>query len=273
MKNPLNERMERNYWGPARHLLTRRTPVVIRVDGRAFHTFTRDFRKPFDQRLIDAMILAATSVASEMQGFKLGYIQSDEASFVMTDYDNLQTDAWFGYVKAKIESITASVMTAAFARCMRLANVTNLAYFDSRACNMPASEVANYFLGRARDWHRNSVSMYARSFFSHADLKDKSIPEVHEMLHNIGRNWTTDLTDEEKNGTFIVGPNCQTRSDTEPCYPQISLLWEFVEPCEAPTKSRTINPATGNEQAENENDSVSNTTPSGSNGGAPGNGT
>ena len=269
MKNSLNNRMQRNYEDPARHLLTRRVPVIVRVDGRAFHTFTRQFRKPFDQRLIDAMIIAATTVAGEMQGFKLGYIQSDEASFVMTDYDNLQTDAWFGYVKAKVESITASIMTAAFARCMRLANITTLAYFDARAFSVPTHDVANYFLGRAKDWYRNSISMYARAHFSHAQLKGKRVHDMHEMLHGIGRNWATDLTDEERNGTFLVGPNCQLRSDIEPHYPQIGPLWESVEPCTIIMKS----PSTSSEPAESESDTESSAIPDGSNDGVPGNGT
>jgi len=229
MKNSLNERMFRNYEKPAKHLLTRRTPVIVRVDGQAFHTSIKNFQKPFDPCLIDAMILAATSVASEMQGFKLGYIQSDEASFVLTDYDTLQTDAWFGFVKAKVETITASIMTASFARSMRLADIRELAFFDARAFNIPASDVTNYFLGRAGNWHRNSVTMYAQAYFSHRELKRKRIPEMHEMLHGVGRNWSTDLTDEEKNGIFIF-PNGSTRSDIEPHYNQIAPLWESVKP-------------------------------------------
>lgn len=262
MRSKLNDRMRRYYEAPSRHLLTRRTPVIVRVDGRAFHTFTRNFRRPFDQRLIDAMVVAASTVAGEMQGFKLGFIQSDEASFVLTDYDTLQTDAWFGYIKSKVETITASIMTAAFARCMRLANVTAWACFDARAFNVPSNDVANYFLGRARDGHRNSVMMYARTYFSHAKLKNKHIPEIHEMLHGVGRNWSTDLSDEEKNGTFLVDGSDESRSDIEPHYNQIAPLWESVEPCEPPAKSQMKSQvksrATGNGRVENENDSVSN---------------
>lgn len=269
MKNSLNDRMQRNYENPARHLLTRRVPVIVRVDGRAFHTFTRGFQKPFDQRLIDSMIVAATTVAGEIQGFKLGYVQSDEASFVMTDYDKLDTDAWFGYVKSKVESITASIMTAAFARCMRLASITTLAYFDARAFSIPTHDVANYFLGRAKDWSRNSVLMYARSFFSHQDLKNKCIPEIHEMLHSAGYNWSTNLAGEEKNGTFLVGPDCQIRSDVEPHYPQIGPLWESVEPCTTMTKS----PSTLSEPVENVSDSELSAIPDGSSDGVPGSGT
>ena len=234
MKNSLNERIQRNYEKPAKHRLTRRVPVIVRVDGRAFHTLTRNSQKPFDLHLINAMAVSAACVASEIQGFKLGYIQSDEASFVMTDYDTLQTDAWFGYVKAKVETIAASIMTAAFARCKRLANIEKMAFFDARSFNIPTSEVANYFLGRAKDWHRNSVSMYARAHFSHRELKGKCIPQMHEMLHSINRNWSTDLTNREKNGVFLVGSG-ENRSDIEPCYNHIAPLWESVEPCEVPT--------------------------------------
>ncbi len=268
--NSLNERMQRYYEKPAKHLLTRRTPVIIRVDGRAFHTFTKNFRKPFDQRMIDAMIVSATTVASNMQGFKLAYIQSDEASFVLTDYDTLQTDAWFGYVKAKVESISASIMTAAFARCMRLANITELTFFDARAFNIPKDDVTNYFLGRAKDWHRNSVSMFTQAFYSHAELKGRCIPEMHEMLHEVGHNWSTDLSNEEKNGTFLVGSDCISLSDVEPHYKYIESLWESVKPCET---TKTIFRATGKKQTRNGNTSELNTTPVGSKKGLPGNGT
>jgi len=270
MINLLNKRMQRYYEEPAKHRLTRRTPVIVRVDGRAFHTFTRNFQKPFDQRLIDAMIVSATQVAGEMQGFKLAYIQSDEASFVMTDYDTIQTDAWFGYDKSKIETISASIMTAAFARCMRLASITTPAHFDARAFNVPSGDVANYFLGRAKDWHRNSISMYARTFFSHKDLRRKRICEIHGMLRDIGRNWSTNLTDEEKHGTFLIG-QFKSQSNVEPHYAPIANLWESIEPCEA-TKNPTTDHDTSNEQAENESDLESNIIPIGLNDGACGDG-
>lgn len=226
--NDLGDRMKENYENRARYYLTRRTPVIIRLDGRAFHTFTKDFKKPFDGRMIDAMILAAMRVFSEAQGCKLAYIQSDEASFVLTDYDDLTTEAWFDYNKSKIESVSASIMTAAFARGMRLANIQGLACFDARAFNIPESEVVNYFLWRAKDWSRNSVTMYAQSCFSHKELQGKSVPEMHEMLHSVGRNWTNDLVNEERNGTFLLTDiACEY---VEPRYDQIESLWKKVQP-------------------------------------------
>jgi len=222
----LGDRMKQNYELRAQHYLTRRTPVIVRVDGRAFHTFTRDFHKPFDQRIIDSMVMAAMQVVDETQ-CKLAYIQSDEASFVLTDYDQLNTDAWFGYNKSKIESVTASIMTAAFARCMRLIDVTTLAYFDARAFNIPESEVVNYFLWRAKDWSSNSVMMLAQTHFSHKELQGKSVPTVFEMLRGIGQSWSF-LTDAERNGTFLTC--CATFETIEPRYDQIEALWKTVCP-------------------------------------------
>jgi len=240
----IGDRFKTNYETPARHLLTRRTPVIVRVDGRAFHSFTkRHFGKPFDGKFVDAMIIAASALAGEMQGFKLGYVQSDEASFVLTDYDDLQTQPWFGYIKSKVESIASAKMTFAFARCMRLANINEEALFDARAFNVPEAEVVNYFVWRARDWYRNSVSMYAGAYFSHKDLHKKTIDDMHEMLHGIGRNWTIDLMPEEKNGTFIIGKELIAHSDVPPTFAAINQLWEMVQPCKTVTSPSTTNEA------------------------------
>ncbi len=194
----IGTRFKNNYESRARYYLLRRTPVIIRVDGRAFHTLTRNMEKPFDPSLIDNMVQAALGVADQIQGFKLGYVQSDEASFLVTDYDSLETQAWFDYNKSKIETIAASAMSVFFSQLMGVS-----AMFDARAFNVPVNEVSNYFLWRALDWHRNSVSMYAQSFFSQKDLHKKRVADMHEMLHGIGMNWTTDLDPIERNGTFI----------------------------------------------------------------------
>ena len=226
----IGTRIKRNYEDRARFYLTRRTPVIVRVDGRAFHTFTRHFDRPFDRRIIDSMALSALHVAGEMSGFKMAYIQSDEASFLITDYDRFETQAWFDYNKSKIETITASLMTAAFARCMRLAGIFDIACFDARSFNIPQAEVSNYFLWRMQDWHRNSVSMYARAHFSHKQLEGKRVPDMHEMLHGLGLNWTTNLTDDERNGTLIVKTygSFETVTTCLPKYAQIDAIVERV---------------------------------------------
>lgn len=195
----LGDRIKNNYENRSKHFLTRRTPVIIRVDGRAFHTLLRHAEKPFSLQVKAAMMGAATDVANDMQGFKLGYHQSDEVSFLITDYDDLNTEAYFNYNKSKIESIVAATMSVAFSDYHGERGI-----FDARAFNLPESEVANYFLWRAKDWERNSLSMYCRAFFSHRELIGKNMQQQHDMLHKIGKNWTTDVSDEFKNGTFLT---------------------------------------------------------------------
>src|SRR4030065_891451 len=210
MENELGDRIKRNYEDSYRIYLTRRTPVIIRVDGKAFHTLTSKMKKhleaPFFPHFMNSMLYAAEKTAEEMQGFKLGYVQSDEASFLLTDYDKLETEAWFNYNLNKIVSVSASTMTAYFNDFWEL-GMTGLegkvSVFDARAFNIPKEEIANYFLWRCQDWERNSLSMYCQAFFSHKELMNKGREEQHEMLHSIGKNWATDLSPREKNGTFI----------------------------------------------------------------------
>lgn len=194
----LADRMK-DYEGRFRRHCLRRVPLIVRVDGRAFHTFTRRMEKPFDINLSKAMETAAKAVAKDMQGFRVGYVQSDEASFLLTDYSELNTGSWFDYCQNKVESIAASLMTAHFNKELGTA-----ACFDARAFNVPKEDVANYFLWRAKDWHRNSISMYAGAFFSHKQLMNKSIANKHEMLHKIGKNWATDVSERFKNGVWFT---------------------------------------------------------------------
>jgi len=206
MTDSLGDRMKFFYEDRDRHYLTRRIPVIIRVDGRAFHTYTKGFDRPFDSNIISAMKIAAEAVFDEVSGCKAAYIQSDEASFLLTDFDRITTEAWFDYAKSKIETIAASVMTAHFNQLMLpLPKARNkMAYFDARAWNIPESDVVNYFLWRMRDWERNSVTMYASSFFSSKQMYGKSIRDRHDMLHSIGKNWSKDLNTRLRNGTLLV---------------------------------------------------------------------
>jgi len=221
----IGERMKENYEHRQRYMLVRRTPVIIRVDGRTFHSWTRGLERPFDRRFIDAMCRATAIVLREMQGFRAAYVQSDEASFLLRDDATLTTEPWFGYVKAKVESISAALMSVHFNACWQ---GRGAAVFDARAFNIPEAEVANYFLWRAQDWQRNSLSMYARARFSHKQLHGKNTADVHEMLHGLRKNWTTDLTSQERNGTWY-GRHCLPRYDVRPDYAQIEALLAETE--------------------------------------------
>ncbi|QED12270.1 tRNA nucleotidyltransferase [Mycobacterium phage Yeet] len=212
MSDALGDRIKR-YEAAYNHKLTPRSPVIIRVDGRAFHTYTKGLQTPFDQKLMDAMVYAAQRTAEEMQGFKLGYVQSDEVSFLITDYDALDTQGWFGYELNKLVSLSASAFTAHFNHLTTTpcyfsplpceVAVNRLGMFDSRAFSVPVEDVPNVFIWRQRDWERNSLQMLARTCFSHRQLQNKGRREIHDMLHEIGVNWAA-LTPREKNGTFIL---------------------------------------------------------------------
>jgi len=237
MSDDLGDRMKKNYEDRARHYLLRRTPVIIRVDGKAFHTFTCKFNKPFDEEFIEAMTSTALETAEGLQGFKAAYIQSDECSFLLTDYDKLDTDAWFGYNQSKIESIMAAMFSVRFNLFIRMLKPTipenQLAVFDARAFNVPKEEVVNYFLWRAKDWQRNSLSMYCQAFFSQKELQGKNAEQQHEMLHGIGKNWTTDNDARIKNGTFISNDagNNRIRHDITPSFEAIfKVIGPLLEP-------------------------------------------
>lgn len=237
-KTSLGTRMKDNYENRERRYLTRRTPVIVRVDGRAFHTLTRKAKKPFDASFVQVMQSAAIAVAANMQGFKLGYVQSDEVSFLLTDFDTLDTDAWFDYNLQKVVSITAAMMTAHFNRIA--GNILarsqgwlpavdlNPPVFDARAFNIPLEEVPNYFLWRAKDWERNSVQMLARSRFSQKELHGKDRAKMLTMLEAEGIRWN-ELPDHLKNGTYIAAktPEDRTlalRTSVRPCFEDLNTL-------------------------------------------------
>jgi len=228
MVDSLGDRIK-SYENVYRKHLIKRMPVMVRVDGKSFHTFTKDFEKPFDRNIISAMSLAAKRVASDMQGFKAAYIQSDEATFLITDYDDINTEGWFNYNHDKIVSISASLISVSFndiLACLTNTFGRSLALFDSRAFNVPREDVVNAFLWRCQDWKRNSLQMYARSIFSHKELHNKNQSDMYEMLHQKGKNWATDLTDVQKNGTFLIKTEdgIESKYDIFPSYSDIAKV-------------------------------------------------
>jgi tRNA(His) 5'-end guanylyltransferase len=182
-----------------------------------------------------------------MQGFEVAYHQSDEVSFLITDYSTLETSAWFDYNVQKVATIAASVMTAHFnfliqARTLEHAKdaatekrrdavwddwylglVKRFAYFDARAYNVPKEDVSNYYLWRCKDWERNSTQMYCRQFFSSKQMHGQGRADQHEMLHKIGKNWAVDVPAPFRNGTFILKDG-REETEVRADYPSISAL-------------------------------------------------
>lgn len=180
----LSQRMKR-YEKVADGSLTRRMPVIGRIDGKAFHTFTRNMQKPFDEIFQNNMLGIATELCIEIQGCKLAYVQSDEISLLLTDFDDLNTDAWFDYRVNKMCSIAASLASVG----MTLA-YNKVALFDARFFNVPKEDVCNYFVWRQQDATKNSINMYAQSMFGHKDLQGLNGPQLQEKMWSEQKfNW------------------------------------------------------------------------------------
>lgn len=201
--DPLGNRMKR-YEAASRYFLPPKVPLFVRVDGRAFHTYTQGMDKPFDEALMDAMVYATERTAKDMSGFKLAYTQSDEATFLITDFGNFESQGWFDYNLSKVVSLSASLFTVHFNwhMGMQTSHDRSSATFDSRAFTVPMEDVPNCFLWRQKDWYRNSVQMLGQAHFSHKQLNGKKLSEIHDMLHDKGVNWA-DLSSTQKNGTFV----------------------------------------------------------------------
>jgi len=203
-KDGLGDRMKSFYEDASRFYLTRRTPVIMRLDGKAFHTLTKDCEKPFDNRLSLSMEETAEELMKEIQGAKFAYSQSDEISILITDFETIETGAWFDYNIQKMCSVSASIASNAFNSqgILQRGGTEKLAEFDCRVFNIPKEEVVNYFRWRYKDWLRNSIQMLAQSHFSQKELHGKKREDLHEMLHNIGVNWA-DLSNKWKNGIVL----------------------------------------------------------------------
>ena len=201
-KDSLGDRMKENYENRAKTYLVRRMPVIIRLDGKAFHTFTRGFDKPYDEVFHKTMNETLRFLCENIQGCKFGYTQSDEITLLLTDYDTLTTDAWFDNAVQKMCSVSASMATMAFNKLFveevnrqynyytcevgvtktTVFSKVGIALFDSRCFNIPEDEVVNCFIWRQQDATRNAIQMLGQCNFSHKELNGKSCNAIQDML-------------------------------------------------------------------------------------------
>ncbi len=241
----LGVRMKTFYEQIPKTKLMRRCPVAIRIDGKAFHTFTRGFQKPFDEVLIKSMQETMKYLCENIQGCVLGYTQSDEITLILVDYKKLTSSAWFDYEVQKICSIAASMATMAFNKFFR-DNVGNYLYenyddqyladyietlqnavdksamFDARCFNIPKEEVTNLVYWRQLDASRNSIQMVGQANFSHKELQDKSCSDIQDMLMTQKSiNWN-DLPTYQKRGSCCIKVNrfIENEKGTQICFPE-----------------------------------------------------
>ena len=233
----LAARMKEFYENVPKTNLMRRTPVIIRIDGKAFHTFTRGFKRPFDEVLIKTMQETTKYLCENIQGCVLGYTQSDEISLILIDYQKFETSAWFDYEVQKMCSIAASMATMAFNKFFER-NIENFiqdcatdyetqglcgedtvefelcktykkaldkgAMFDARVFNIPKEEVTNYIYWRQLDASRNSIQMVGQANFNHKELHCKTCNNIQDMLmEQKDINWN-DFPTYQKRGTCVI---------------------------------------------------------------------
>ena len=228
VNDELGKRMKEFYETIPKTKLMRRCPVVIRIDGRSFHTFTRGFNKPFDEVLIKSMQETMKYLCENIQGCVLGYTQSDEISLIIVDYKNLNSSAFFDYEVQKVCSTTASMATMAFNKIFNKNTLDFIspeifedekikkiaashaeavrkgAMFDSRCFNIPKEEVTNYVYWRQLDATRNSIQMVGQANFSHKELQNKSCNDIQDMLMTQkGINWN-DIPTYQKRGSCCI---------------------------------------------------------------------
>lgn len=233
----LDERMKK-YEYVTRHYLMCRTPVIVRIDGKAFHTFTKGMKKPFDPIFMESMQDTMKYLCENVQGCVLGYCQSDEISLLLIDYDTLETSAWFDNNLSKIISITSSLASVYFNQQFSLnlldyrikakqnnnrdiiyennlySNISSLPIFDSRAFNLQKEEVNNYFVWRQQDAIKNAIQMIGRAYFTHKELENKNGKDIIDMLDSIGVNYHSYST-SEKRGTCCIKTDKGWELDTE----------------------------------------------------------
>ena len=234
-KDSLGDRMKNNYENRAKTYLTRHMPVIIRLDGKAFHTFTRGMKKPYDEIFHNTMNATMKYLCENIQGCKIGYTQSDEITLLLTDYDTIDTDAWFDNNVQKICSVSASMATMAFNKALRKyadeyyasiwddivedwrgseddikycdtlnKAVDKGAMFDSRCFNIPEDEVTNCFIWRQQDATRNAIQMLGQCNFSHKALHGKSCNDIQDMLMTQKGINFNDMPTEFKRGVCCV---------------------------------------------------------------------
>lgn len=187
-----------------RYMLPRRCYTLIRLDGKAFHTYTRGLERPFDEPLRRAMQETTVALCSGIQNCKLGYTQSDEISLILTDFDSINTCAWFDGNIQKIVSVAASMATEKFNRIRFNQGFTSgIALFDCRVWTTSDPwEAYNAFYWRQKDATKNSVQMVARSLASHKECNGLNFSQLNELIHSKGVNFN-DFPTDCKRGAFI----------------------------------------------------------------------
>lgn len=216
MKDELGDRMKMYESAEAGRRLMPLLPILARIDGRSFHSFTKGMKRPFDPMFSKCMIETTKALVKET-GACMGYTQSDEITLAWHS-ETLKSQVWFDGRIAKMTSQLAAQATLIFYRwiVLGLPNYADrMPTFDARVWNVPnKTEGANAFLWREWDATKNSLSMAAAAHYSHKSLVGKNSQEKHDMLFFKGVNWN-DYPAHFKRGTYVQRKWQATRFSTE----------------------------------------------------------
>lgn len=222
------ERMK-EYESVTNDSLMKRTPVIIRLDGVAFHTFTKGFKKPFDDIISNMMQYVCIKLKEKVNNVVLMYSQSDEISILLNDWEDVNKDCWFGNRIQKLCSVTASYATMYANQYLLetlsqsknteeaslLVTKVGKVAFDCRVFNLPTNDVTNYFIWRQKDAIRNSKSALGQAYFTHKELKGVKADEVVQMVKDkTDIDWNT-LPLYQKYGFCLYKTEDKLSIDTE----------------------------------------------------------
>lgn len=215
----IGDRMKQYYEDAYRIKLPMRMPVIIRLDGRSFHTLTKGINKPYDDTFIQYMAFTGERLMKEVQNAVVAYIQSDEISLLLHNYKRLNTESWFDNNVQKMASVSAGIASSYFTYLL----CGELATFDARVFVLPEAEVCNYFIWRQQDATRNSIQGYAQSMFSQKQLEGKNCGELQNMML-IEHDFNWDNVDTHKKRGYCIYDN---KTDFEP--PIFTENREYIE--------------------------------------------
>lgn len=198
----LAARMKR-YEQAARTTLTWSLPILIRVDGKSFHTWTSSLDRPFDVAFMRAMNVVALELCSQLHGAKLAFVQSDEITVLLYPWGNHDAEPWFGNQVQKMVSVSAGIASASMTiQSVEVHGSLRPAVFDARVYAVPPHDVVNAFIWRQQDATRNSLQMLAQSLYRQDELTGKNKSQLHELCWTAGRNWDA-LPTGQKQGRCI----------------------------------------------------------------------
>jgi len=179
-------------------------PLLARLDGRAFHTFTRDLRRPYEPGMSTAMIETTRYLVHEMTAL-IGYTQSDEITLAWYEPSQSLSDYAFDGRFQRFASVLAGMASARFCQLVvehLPAKVRETPHFDCRVWQVPAlQDAADVFVWREDDATKNSITMAAGALLG-PRARRQALGHKQDMLWQKGVNWN-DFPSFFKRGTYL----------------------------------------------------------------------